>query len=403
MSHPQSLSIHDFSYSLPEEKIAKYPLPNRSDSKLMRVTQTGVEHLNFFQAEGLIGDQDVLLTNNTKVIPARLHFTKKTGGLIEIFLLEPMDSDYTTALSSRRSCRWKCLVGGAKKWKDDPLDIDAHVGDATLTLIANKIAQEDHFFIVEFQWNGCSFSEILEAAGELPIPPYLNRKTESQDYSRYQTLFAQWEGSVAAPTASLHFDTTLIEKLKKKGTKMIPITLHVGAGTFKPVSTENIGHHTMHEEYFEISLESLENLASVHGNWIAVGTTVLRTMESLHCIAANQLTPHPQNGYWVNQWAPYENPSQLTRKEALDYLIHTTKQRGENKIWGKTQILIAPGYSFKMMDVLITNFHQPNSTLLLLVSAIIGNRWKQIYQIAMDSNYRFLSYGDSSWIPIDRK
>lgn len=390
----------DFDYPLPEERIALHPLAKRSDSKLLHFQKGEITHLNFRDIVDLFEPNDFWVVNNTKVIPARIHFQKSTGGVIEIFCLEPLDMDYTSALAKEK-CTWLCFVGGAKKWKEGSLFKSYSINGKKGTLEVMCVHSGDNGFVIDWKWDLGQFSEVLEAIGELPIPPYLNRATEEEDYDRYQTLFAKWEGSVAAPTASLHFDETVIETLKQKGVTQGQLTLHVGAGTFKPVSADTLGKHEMHAEYFEVSTafiaQWIEKLKQGHRT-IVVGTTALRTLESLHWLGNERAVPDEHGLFHLGQWSPYQEKPENSLIENLEYLYQKATELGLDVIAGATQIIIGPGYTIKTIQALITNFHQPKSTLLLLVHAIVGEDWKRIYQSALDNDYRFLSYGDSSWL-----
>jgi S-adenosylmethionine:tRNA ribosyltransferase-isomerase len=351
----------------------------------------------------LFEPNDFWVVNNTKVIPARIHFQKSTGGVIEIFCLEPIDMDYTSALTAKEKCTWLCFVGGAKKWKEGSLFKTYSLQGKSGTVAVSCVHRGDNGFVIEWTWDLGQFSEVLEAIGELPIPPYLNRATEEEDYDRYQTLFAQWEGSVAAPTASLHFDEPVIESLFQKGVTQGQLTLHVGAGTFKPVSADTLGKHDMHAEYFEVPLAFLtqwiDKLRKGHRT-IVVGTTALRTLESLYWLGNERAVPDEHGLFHLGQWAPYQEKTENRLLDNLEYLYQKSTEQNLDVIAGTTQILIGPGYTIKTIQALITNFHQPKSTLLLLVHAIVGEDWKRIYQSALDHDYRFLSYGDSSWLSV---
>ena len=401
MKKIQNISIDDFDYPLTENHIAKYPLANRSDSQLLYYANGEIEHKKFHDILDLFLPGDFWVVNNTKVIPARVHFQKPTGAFIEIFCLEPIGMDYTSALTAQNQCQWLCFVGGAKKWKDGLLTKQYNLNGEEGTLEVNCIEKSEQGFIVEWKWNVGQFSEVLDACGELPIPPYLNRDTEPEDYDCYQTLFAQWEGSVAAPTASLHFDNNIIQKIKAKNVQQGTLTLHVGAGTFKPVSAAQIGGHEMHAEYFEVTvgflLSWIEKIASKQRT-IVVGTTALRTLETLYWLGNERVEPDKQNLFHLGQWTPYQDKKENTLLENLEWLYQKATSYRLSTIAGTTQIIIGPGYSIKTADALITNFHQPKSTLLLLVHAVVGEDWKKIYQSALDYPYRFLSYGDSSWL-----
>lgn len=401
MNKIQEINIHDFDYPLPDNRIAKYPLENRSDSKLLHYSKGQISDKRFTDIVDLFLPNDLWVVNNTKVIPARLHFKKSTGAIIEIFCLEPLQMDYTQALSQRHSVIWKCFVGGAKKWKDGALYLSIVVNDKEVILSAECLEKIDNAFIIEFKWDGPTFSEILDAVGELPIPPYLNRDTEPEDYDRYQTLFAESSGSVAAPTASLHFDEKVLNAIEQKGVTKMSLTLHVGAGTFKPVNTAQLGDHVMHAEYFEVSRDLIDRWIKQwqnSGRLIVVGTTALRTLESIFWIAHENLMPDDNGLFHVGQWLPYERKEDKDALLVMEELLSKMTKNNWEKVVGTTQIIIGPSYQIKTADALITNFHQPKSTLLLLVYAVVGSDWRKIYQHALEQEYRFLSYGDSSWL-----
>jgi S-adenosylmethionine:tRNA ribosyltransferase-isomerase len=401
----QEINIEDFDYPLPDEKIARHPLEKRSDSRLLYYRDGEIEDRSFRDIVALFRSDDLWIVNNTRVIPARIKFTKSTGATIEIFCLEPLQWDYTQALSQTTSVRWKCFVGGAKKWKEGPLFHSVVIEGKEVILSALCLEKVDNAFYIEFNWEGATFSEILDAIGELPIPPYLNRDTEPEDYDRYQTLFAELSGSVAAPTASLHFDQEILSQLKEKGVQQQSLTLHVGAGTFKPVNTTKLGEHIMHAEYFEVSQSLIStwiNQWKNKGKIIVVGTTALRTLESVFWLAHENLSPQEDGLYHIDQWLPYQITTSKDRIQILEQLLEKMKSEGREKLVGTTQILMGPSYTIQSADVLITNFHQPKSTLLLLVHAAVGEDWKKIYNHALTHAYRFLSYGDSSWLAIKK-
>ncbi len=405
MKKIQEINIEDFDYPLPDEKIARHPLEKRSDSRLLYYRDGEIEDRSFRDIVELFRSDDLWIVNNTRVIPARIKFTKSTGATIEIFCLEPLLWDYTQALSQTTSVRWKCFVGGAKKWKEGPLFHSVVIEGKEVILSALCLEKVDNAFYIEFNWEGATFSEILDAIGELPIPPYLNRDTEPEDYDRYQTLFAELSGSVAAPTASLHFDQEILSQLKEKGVQQQSLTLHVGAGTFKPVNTTKLGEHIMHAEYFEVSQSLISawiNQWKNNGRIIVVGTTALRTLESIFWLAHENLSPQEDGLYHIDQWLPYQITTSKDRIQILEQLLEKMKSEGREKLVGTTQILMGPSYTIQSADVLITNFHQPKSTLLLLVHAAVGEDWKKIYNHALTHDYRFLSYGDSSWLTIKK-
>ncbi|MEP6846008.1 MAG: S-adenosylmethionine:tRNA ribosyltransferase-isomerase [Panacibacter sp.] len=400
--HPKRLFIKDFLYHLPEDRIAKYPLPQRDESKLLVYKDGSIKTDIYSHLDAYIPENALLVFNNTKVVEARLIFKKPTGSNIEIFCLEPGElyADITTAMLQKGKVLWKCLVGGARKWKDEPLIKMIESNSGTITLSAKKIEKFSDYFLVEFNWedDSLSFSEVLHVAGSMPLPPYLNRDAEEADKERYQTIYAKCNGSVAAPTAGLHFTERLFKKLNSKNIARDFVTLHVGAGTFKPVNTETMQDHEMHTEFIEINASLITNiLQHIDETIIAVGTTSLRTIESLYWLGVKTILHKAItiDVLQVNQWDGYDlNAENITPKEALTSLIHWMQQNNLSKLITKTQIIIAPGYGLKVAKALVTNFHQPQSTLLLLVAAIIGGDWKKVYNYAMENDFRFLSYGD---------
>lgn len=400
--HPGQLRISDYSYSLPDERIARYPLPERDGSKLLiyrdgRITEDTFRHLP--QA---IPPGSLMLFNQTKVVHARLLFRKPSGGTIEVFCLEPHEvyPDVTTAMAQKGKVWWHCLIGGASKWKHG-LVPELASAEPPFTLHATIRERRMGSFVVELTWDHpeLTFAEVLKAAGKVPLPPYLNREAEAADEDRYQTLFAKEEGSVAAPTASLHFTPELLQELAGRGVDTAMLTLHVGAGTFKPVKSETIAGHDMHAEWLEVSAAMVRTLLRQEGGpVIAVGTTAMRTLESLYWIGC-KLVYDPcrdMDALAVSQWEPYEQHVDISATEALEALLRWLEEAGRESIITKTGILIAPGYKFRLVNGLVTNFHQPQSTLLLLVAAFIGEDWRQVYDYALGHDFRFLSYGDSS-------
>ncbi len=403
----KQLAIKDFTYNLPDEKIAKHPLQKRDESKLLVFDKGTIKEDNFFNLDQYISKNSLVIFNNTKVVEARLLFKKSTGTTIEIFCLEPADeyADITTAMLQHKKVLWKCLVGNAKKWKDEVLVKTIWFNKKAIEFSAKKISRHDENFIVEFFWDNVelSFAEVLHLAGVIPLPPYLHRNAEQDDTVRYQTIYAQHNGSVAAPTAGLHFTDEVFKKLSAKNITKNFVTLHVGAGTFKPVQTETIETHEMHAEFFEVSIELIEKiLNALHQKIIAVGTTSLRTLESLYWMgikAGQQSTVNNQQlvveDLYIKQWDVYEmNDENISAHDALTSLLKWMKKNNLLKLVTKTQILIAPPYRLKIVNALVTNFHQPKSTLLLVVAAVIGDDWKKVYEYALQNNFRFLSYGD---------
>jgi S-adenosylmethionine:tRNA ribosyltransferase-isomerase len=406
--HPKNISIKDYYYSLPEEKIAKYPLPERDASKLLIYTDRSITEDIYKNIADHIPQHSLLIFNNTKVVEARLLFQKPTGGIIEIFCLEPHEQypDITTAMLQQGTVLWKCLVGGASKWKRGQVlekKIAANSGDGILR--ATYLEKRTGYFIIELSWTPehLSFSEILHHAGAIPLPPYIKREAEAKDTERYQTIFAHHDGSVAAPTAGLHFTDTVFKNLSLKNIKTRFVTLHVGAGTFKPVKTETMEEHEMHAEFIDVSIDTIESLlAHLTHPVIAVGTTSLRTIESLYWLGVKYAMGSRQEAVGITQWEAYDPSEQIMPAEdALKSLIRWMKENNTERLITKTQILIAPGYSFRIAKGLITNFHQPNSTLLLLVAALIGDDWRKVYDYALQNDFRFLSYGDGNllWMP----
>ena len=386
------LYIADFNYPLPDERIAKYPLPERDHSKLLIYRDGAVSEDHFYNVGEYINPSALLIYNNTRVIQARLEFYKTTGARIEIFCLEPLTPhDYQLSLSSTTGCTWKCMVGNAKKWHDEPVTLTINRSPSAITLRAYKEAQMGNTFAVRFEWDrdDISFAEILDAAGELPIPPYLNRKTEASDLKTYQTVYSRIKGSVAAPTAGLHFTESVLADLHRRGIETDELTLHVGAGTFLPVKTADANEHTMHTEIIAVPRETIAHILAKLGSIVAVGTTSMRTLESLYFMGCKKSGE-------VSQFEPYEKEYKLSTGEALQSLLEWMDATGQDVLHAETQIMIKPGYTFHVVDQLITNFHQPQSTLLLLVSAFVGGDWRTIYDYALSHDFRFLSYGDSS-------
>ena len=389
MTNNQSpIYIADYNYPLPDERIAKYPLPERDHSKLLVYRDGHVSEDHFYNVGDYIAPHSLLVYNNTRVIQARLEFHKPTGARIEVFCLEPLaPHDYQLSLGSTTGCTWKCMVGNVKKWHDEAIELKA----GNFTLRAYKEQTLGNTFAVRFEWSeeNVSFAEILDAAGELPIPPYLNRKTEESDLRTYQTVYSRIKGSVAAPTAGLHFTDRVLDDLHQRGIETEEVTLHVGAGTFLPVKTADANEHTMHTEIIAVPREAIEHIKANLGHIVAVGTTSMRTLESLYFMGCKKAAS-------VVQFEPYDKPYTLTTEEALQSLLDWMDETNQTTLHGETQIMIKPGYTFHVVDQLITNFHQPQSTLLLLVSAFVGGDWHTIYDYALSHDFRFLSYGDSS-------
>lgn len=393
------LNIKDFSYDLPDERIAKYPLAERDASKLLKYQDGEIIGSEFRKLAEFLPENSMMVFNDTKVVPARLHFQRETGAHIEVFCLEPhLPNEYNIVFAETASCQWKCIVGNVKKWKGDVLHLynpedSAAVREMNLT--ASLVVREGETSIVEFRWdNGAPFSRVLEVCGSIPIPPYLNRETESIDLERYQTIYARFRGSVAAPTAGLHFTERVRADIRAKGIDIETVCLHVGAGTFLPVKSDNVAEHTMHREPFVVTLDFLEKLRKADGKVIAVGTTSVRTLESLY-YAGVKCIEEGQPGD-VDQWMPYSREYSYSTAESIDALISWLKANGRTELNVGTRIIIVPGFRFRVVDILVTNFHQPQSTLLLLISAFVGGNWRPIYNYALENGFRFLSYGDSS-------
>ena len=393
------IKIEDYNYQLPYERIAKYPLDNRDSSKLLIYKDREITQSVFFTLPEFLPAGYMMVFNDTRVVPARLHFQRSTGAHIEIFCLEPvLPEEYVSMFAARERCSWKCIVGNVKRWKGDVLNLYNPLQSeqiSTMNLRASLVERNGETSIVEFTWDGgIPFSQVLEVCGSIPIPPYLNRETEDIDLERYQTLYARHRGSVAAPTAGLHFTEPVLSALQDKGIEIGKVCLHVGAGTFLPVKSSLVSEHTMHREPFVITLSFLKQLLFHLGKIIAVGTTSVRTLESLYYIGVSCIEKGmPENVY---QWAPYEREYSYSTEEALNALITYMEENGLDDLQIGTSIIIVPGFRFKVVDILVTNFHQPQSTLLLLISAFVGGNWHSIYDYALANDFRFLSYGDSS-------
>lgn len=396
--HPKNINIARYLYDLPEERIALYPLAKRDESKLLHYRKGVMQERQFKSLPVLLPPESLLIYNNTKVIRARLFFYKKTGAKIEIFCLEPhLPSDHALAFQQKEKVVWRCLVGGARKWKDETLQMILPGGSV---LSANLLGRYSGDFLIAFSWDNAllTFSEILEQSGKIPIPPYLGRKSEASDLSNYQTIYAKHKGSVAAPTAGLHFTDEVIAHLYARGIASGQVTLHVGAGTFQPVKTEQMEAHNMHTESIAVGLETIRQVKANLGHIIAVGTTSVRTLESLFWIGNQLLQGQIKSplGAHLGQWTPYDDGPNADVEDALDALIIWLEMNAIEELHAATQIIIAPGYTFKIIEGMLTNFHQPGSTLLLLVAALVGEDWRKIYDYAIAHNFRFLSYGDSS-------
>ncbi|MFI3319964.1 MAG: S-adenosylmethionine:tRNA ribosyltransferase-isomerase [Rikenellaceae bacterium] len=399
------IDINSFDYPLPDERIAKFPLENRSDSKLLHYHNGVIEERRFADIGKYIPEGGLLVFNNTKVIRARIIMHKPSGARIEIFCLEPHNpADYERALAAKGEGEWSCIVGNLKKWKSGDVEIRFELDGEEHMLRAEMVHNGGREHIIRFKWScDLTFGELLELLGRIPIPPYLNRESEEIDLTRYQTVYSKFEGSVAAPTAGLHFTEEVIEKMKDRGVETAEVTLHVGAGTFLPVKEEDATQHPMHTEHFDVKLSTLSSLRERYGKIVAVGTTSVRTMESLSALAYRiKQSGNPEVERTVGQWELYDIDEEFSGAEALDMLISYMESRELERLTASTQIMITPlGYKFRIVKYIITNFHQPKSTLLLLVSAYVGEDWSLIYKYALEHNFRFLSYGDSSLLMVD--
>ena len=395
----QPIYIDSFDYPLPDERIAKFPLPRRDDSKLLIYKNTSITESTFSNIADYLPKNCLLVYNNTRVIQARLIFHKETGARIEVFCLEPVTpADYALSLGAIEQCVWKCMVGNVKKWKEGLLNKIVVIDGKTCTLSAQLLETDDNTHSIRFTWDNSDihFADILEKAGELPIPPYLHRKTEESDLTTYQTVYSKIKGSVAAPTAGLHFTPEVFESLKTKNIETEELTLHVGAGTFQPVKTETINEHYMHTEVISVHKSTIEHLLQKVGNIIAVGTTSVRTLESLFYIGLKLHIDPTNTDFHISQWMPYEEHEPISTTVALQEILNYLEKNKLTTLHADTQIMIKPGYRFHLVDGMITNFHQPKSTLLLLVSAFVDGKWTDIYDYAIAHDFRFLSYGDSS-------
>lgn len=397
----RNIQIKDYNYDLPEERVAKFPVANRDHSKILIYNKGSISEDLFFNVVNYLPKGTLMVFNNTRVIQARVHFRRATGALIEIFLLEPASpADYEQMFQTRGACSWYCMVGNLRKWKEDVLTRVLDVDGRAVSLTARRGAEHGTSHEVFFSWDSLevSFADILEAAGELPIPPYLNRDTEETDKITYQTVYSKIKGSVAAPTAGLHFTDDVLRAIDDRGIEREELTLHVGAGTFKPVKSDFISGHDMHAEHISVRRSTIESLLRHDAAAIAVGTTSVRTLESLYYVGLRLAdTPDAtEEQLYIDQWEPYEKEAKLSPAEALRYLLDYMKRNDLAVFHGCTRIIIVPGYEYKIVKMLVTNFHQPQSTLLLLVSALVKGDWKNIYNYALEHDFRFLSYGDSS-------
>ena len=394
-----SIRIEDYNYPLPDERIAKYPLPERDSSKLLIYQDGNLSDKIFKDLPTLLPAGSLMIFNDTKVVPARMSFERDSGARIEIFCLEPVSpAEYATAFATEGKCSWKCVIGNAKRWKGDILSLSNPANDGVISemnLKARLENREGQTGTVEFTWQGdLPFSRVLEICGTVPIPPYLNRKTEAIDSERYQTLYAKIRGSVAAPTAGLHFTDKVLEDISAKGIRMENVCLHVGAGTFLPVKSGDVAEHPMHREPFIVSLDLIKRIRDNAGKLIAVGTTSVRTLESLYYLGVKCIEEGKPSD--VGQWEPYTKEYSYIVEESLDAIVDYLEKNNLPELKVGTRIIIVPGFRFRLVDILVTNFHQPESTLILLVSAFVGGDWRTIYDYALGHGFRFLSYGDSS-------
>ena len=402
METVRHIKIQDYNYPLPDDRIAKFPLQERDHSKLLIYKKGEIQEDKFFNVAEHLPNGALMVFNNTKVIQARMHFRKDTGALIEIFLLEPFaPADYEQMFQTTSECSWLCLVGNLKKWKGQRLSREINVKGNAVNVKVDYEGEHHTSHLIKFSWDNpaVSFAEIIDAAGELPIPPYLNRETQESDKTTYQTVYSKIKGSVAAPTAGLHFTENVLSALDTHGIDREEITLHVGAGTFKPVKSEEIGGHDMHSEFVCVHRSTIEKLLKHGGKAIAVGTTSVRTLESLYYVGLKLMDDNslPEEGLHVNQWEPYaDSVKNVNPADALRQILDYMDRNEITSVHFSTQIIIAPGYDYKIVNTLVTNFHQPQSTLLLLVSAFLHGDWKKVYDYALSHDFRFLSYGDSS-------
>ena len=403
MDQVQNISIQDYTYSLPDEQIASYALPDRDHSRLLIWNNGDIQDKYFYNLPDYLPSGSMLVFNNTRVIRARLFFRKQTGARIEIFCLEPTDpQEYTLSFSQTEHCSWKCIVGNLKKWKDEALIQTIEIDGNRVNFRAEKIRElSNKAYEIQFSWDNprYTFADLLEISGNIPIPPYLHRESEEIDLTSYQTIYSKIKGSVAAPTAGLHFTDQVFAALGQKHIDCEEVTLHVGAGTFQPVKAETIGDHDMHTEHFIVSCDFIDRMATFDGKIIGVGTTSVRTLESLYFIG-NKIIANPKTNpenLTVSQWDPYE-PTDFnhTRREVFEALSKWMRNHRLSELAGSTQIIIVPGYQFRVISGMVTNFHQPQSTLLLLIAAFLGEEWRKIYTHALNEKYRFLSYGDSN-------
>jgi S-adenosylmethionine:tRNA ribosyltransferase-isomerase len=395
------IDIRDYDYDLPDDRIAMYPAEERDSSKVLYYKGGKITKDVFRNIDSFIPKDSLLVFNNTSVIKARLLFKKLSGAAIEILCLEPLKpAEYEMALGSDSPVEWNCIIGNLKKWKSGVINKEFEYNGNKITLSAEKIQPEGESWRIRFSWNSqeVSFAEVLDKVGHIPLPPYIDRDDEEEDNLRYQTIYSSIKGSVAAPTAGLHFTSDTIKSFNEKGIHLTELTLHVGAGTFKPVKSDNAMDHQMHNEHFQVSEKTIQMLIENEGRIIAVGTTSVRTLESLYWLGVKVINDQESHDkeLFMDQWWPYENESSITSKDALNALLRILNQKKKKCIEASTSIMIVPGYNFRIINGMITNFHQPKSTLLLLISAWVGNDWKKIYKFASENDFRFLSYGDCS-------
>ena len=398
----RDLRIADYDYDLPDERIAKHPLAQREQCKLLYYKGGDIQERQFWEVPALLPEQSTLIYNNTRVINARLRFRKETGSTIEIFCLEPVaPRDYEQIFQTTGHCVWQCLVGNSKRWKQGALAQKVDIDGREVTLTATRGEQRGNAWEISFDWDkgvNCTFADVLGAIGEIPIPPYLNRGTEQSDSTDYQTVYSHIDGSVAAPTAGLHFTHEVLADCDKRGIRRREITLHVGAGTFQPVKSEHIGDHPMHYEFISVPRDVILDIINAPGPIIAVGTTSVRTLESLYYIGQilEDIPDADEEALTVTQWMPYTTPCQISTQQALQNIVDYLDRHHADAYMGSTQLMIAPGFEYRIVSGMVTNFHQPQSTLLLLVAAFVGNdQWRGMYDYAMDHGFRFLSYGDA--------
>jgi S-adenosylmethionine:tRNA ribosyltransferase-isomerase len=405
MHHPANgLNITDYTYHLPDERIAKFPATERDRSKLLVYRNGSISSDIFSHLPDYTGKNDMLAFNNTRVIRARIEMEKETGARIEIFCLEPHEPhDYHLSFARQYACQWKCIVGNLKKWKPGVLKKRITWNGTETELQAERIKDAGRYQVIRFTWDsGMDFGSLLDACGCTPIPPYLNRKTEEIDETRYQTVYSKYKGSVAAPTAGLHFTPRVLQQLTDRGVKLNEVTLHVGAGTFRPVQQNEVSRHEMHVEFFSVNLDVIRNMVANRGTLTAVGTTSLRALESVYWLGVKMLQHNTGlDDLHLDQWEAYALPQDITVAQSLSRVCETLELNKRNTLYASTKIMIVPGYTFRICKRLITNFHQPKSTLLLLVGAFVGEHWKEIYRYALEHDFRFLSYGDGSLLELN--